>query len=327
MTYTNSAVLPVSPDEAFALITEPERLRRWQTVSAYVDLRAGGDYRWTVTPGNIAVGTFREVEPGKRLVFGWGWAGSDVLPPDASMVTVTIEPAEGGSKVTLVHEGLDEQQEKGHAEGWEHYLERLTKLTTTGDAGQDEWAWAPEELDPIRAAEAVLAVVQPVLRRLTPEDQPKPTPCAEFTAHDVGTHLLTSIEHLGAMAGATVTIPEQGGLENKVSLMTAEAVDAWRAIGLDGTVPGPGGSEMPAAFAAGILPVELMLHGWDLAQASGQEVHISDELVAYLRTLADGLVPGGRGRNFGPEVTAPDDATPMEKLAAFAGRTPLHTSS
>ena len=42
MTYTNTALLPVSPDEAFALITEPERLRRWQTVSAYVDLRAGG---------------------------------------------------------------------------------------------------------------------------------------------------------------------------------------------------------------------------------------------------------------------------------------------
>ncbi len=36
MTYTRTATLPVSPDEAFALITEPERLRRWMTVSAYV---------------------------------------------------------------------------------------------------------------------------------------------------------------------------------------------------------------------------------------------------------------------------------------------------
>ena len=40
--YTISAELPVSPDEAFALVTEPERLRRWKTVSATVDLRAGG---------------------------------------------------------------------------------------------------------------------------------------------------------------------------------------------------------------------------------------------------------------------------------------------
>ena len=49
MSFTKSVTLPVSPDEAFALVTQPERLRRWQTVSAYVDLRAGGAYRWTVS--------------------------------------------------------------------------------------------------------------------------------------------------------------------------------------------------------------------------------------------------------------------------------------
>ena len=89
------------------------------------------------------------------------------------------------------------------------------------------------------------------------------------------------------MAGATVTNPEQGGLENKVSVMTAQAVDAWRAVDLDSTVSGPGGHEMPASLAAGLLPFELLLHGWDLAQASGQELHISDELVAYVRSLGE----------------------------------------
>jgi uncharacterized protein YndB with AHSA1/START domain len=68
--FTKAVVLPVDIDEAFALITEPERLRRWQTVSTRVDLRVGGDYRWTITPGHVAAGTFREVEPGKRVVFG-----------------------------------------------------------------------------------------------------------------------------------------------------------------------------------------------------------------------------------------------------------------
>ena len=70
MTYTHAALLPVSPDEAFALITDPERIRRWQTVSAYVDLRAGGSYRWVITPGFTAAGTYQEVEPGTRIVFG-----------------------------------------------------------------------------------------------------------------------------------------------------------------------------------------------------------------------------------------------------------------
>jgi uncharacterized protein (TIGR03086 family) len=325
MSFTKTAELPVSPDEAFALLTEPERLRRWQTVSAYVDLRAGGDYRWTVSPGHVAAGTFREIEPGRRIVFGWGWLGSDDLPPDASTVTVILEPTDAGSKVTLIHEGLTEEQEKLHAEGWNHYFERLARLVVSGDAGPDEWAWAPEDLTPVTAAEAVLAAIAPVLRNLTPEDRAKPTPCEEFTAHDVGQHLLDSIAQLGAMAGGSVVNPEQGSLENRVAVTAAQAIDAWRLIDLDGTVPGPGG-DMPASFAATILPLELALHGWDLAQASGQEIRISDELVGYLRTAADGLVPGGRANgSFGPEVTAPDDATRFDRLAAFAGRTPTHT--
>ena len=302
MTYTKTVVLPVTPDEAFALITEPERLRRWQTVSAVVDLRAGGAYRWTVTPGHVAAGTFREVEAGRRIVFGWGWDDSADLPRDASTVTVTVEPAGAGSRVTLVHEGLNEEQSKAHAEGWDHYLERLERLATTGDAGPDEWAYAPEALKPVEAAEAALAVVQPILRNLTAEDRPKPTPCTDFTCHELVVHLFDSLARLGAMAGTTVTNPETGSLENKVSVMAGQAIDGWRTVDLDGNVTGPGGAEMPAAFLAGILPLELALHGWDLAQASGQRMHISDELVAYLSDLAESIVPGvgqvvrGRGR-------------------------------
>ncbi|MFC7450842.1 TIGR03086 family metal-binding protein [Rhodococcus daqingensis] len=323
MSYTKRAILPVSPDEAFALITEPERLRRWQTVSAVVDLRAGGSYQWTVTPGHIAAGTFREVEPGRRIVFGWGWDGSADLPYDGSTVTVTVEPTEGGSLVTLVHEGLTEEQARSHAEGWDHYFARLERLAATGDAGPDEWAYAPENLTPVVAAEAALAVLQPILRNLTAEDRPRPTPCAEFTCHELAEHLLTSLGQLGAMAGATVPDSAAGSLEDRVSTLAGRAIDAWRTVDLAGTVPGPGGVQMPASFAAGILPLELTLHGWDLAQGSGQSVHISDELVDYLRGLAEKIVPGGRGSSFADEATPAGDATAIDRLAAFSGRTPL----
>jgi uncharacterized protein (TIGR03086 family) len=320
---TKTAVLPVTPDEAFALITEPDRLRRWQAISAVVDLRAGGSYRWTVTPGHVATGTFHEVEPGRRIVFGWGWDGSADLPSDGSTVTVTVEPVEGGSLVTLVHDGLDEVQAKAHAEGWDHYFERLQRLAATGDAGPDEWAYAPESLTPIVAAEAALAVLQPILRNLTAADQPKPTPCQAFTCHELAEHLMASLTQLGAMAGATVTNLETGSLENKISVMAGETIDAWRKIDLAGTVAGPGGTPMPAAFLAGILPLELTLHGWDLAQGSGQRLHISDELVGYLIGLAEQIVPGGRGSSFAYEVTPGEDASPIDRLAAYAGRTPI----
>ena len=51
MTIEKTVLVPLSAEETFALLTEPERLRRWQLVSARMDLRAGGDFRWTVVPG------------------------------------------------------------------------------------------------------------------------------------------------------------------------------------------------------------------------------------------------------------------------------------
>ncbi|MGH3986054.1 MAG: TIGR03086 family metal-binding protein [Actinomycetes bacterium] len=323
MSFTKSVALPVSPDEAFALITEPERLRRWQTVTAVVDLRAGGGFRWTVNPGHVAVGTYREVEPGRRIVFGWGWEGSDELPPDASTVTLTVEPHDSGSLVTLVHEGLHGVQAARHAEGWNHYFQRLEKLAATGDAGQDEWSWLPEVLSPATAAEAALAALQPVLRNLTAEDRPRQTPCADFTCHDLAEHIFVSLRQLGAMAGSTVVDPEIGSLENRISAMAAQAIDVWRGVDPAGTVPGPGGRELPAEFAAGILPMELLVHGWDMAQGSGQILRVSDELVAYVRQIAGGVIEAGRGSSFTDEVSPRPEASAIDRLAAYAGRTPV----
>jgi uncharacterized protein (TIGR03086 family) len=322
MPITKTVQLPVDPDEAFALITQPERLRRWQAVSATVDLRVGGSYRWTVTPGHLAQGTFQEIVPGKQIVFGWGWPEDADLGPDASTVTITLEPNEAGTILTLTHEGLTAEQAVGHEEGWTHFLERLAKLATTGDAGQDEWAWAPETLDQFTAAEAALAAFQPVLRNLTAEDQPKQTPCAEFTCHSLAVHLFTSFLQLAGLAGGTATNPEEGRLENKISVMAGQAIDAWRARGLEGTVMA-GDRELPASFAAGILPVEILLHAWDMAQGSGQELKVSDEVVSYIATLAETIVPGGRGTSFGDEQPAPEGASALDRLAAFAGRTPI----
>jgi uncharacterized protein (TIGR03086 family) len=256
-------------------------------------------------------------------VFGWGWEGSADLPPDTSTVIVTVEPFERGSRVTLVHEGLNADQEASHAEGWNHFLDRLEKLAATGDAGADEWAWAPENLDPVIASDAVLAALQPVLRGVAEDDRGKPTPCADYTCQQLVEHLAQSLVQLGAMAGAVVSDEADGSLENRFSVLSARVIDGWRARGTEGSVPGPDGSDVPAEFIASILPLELALHGWDLAQASGQTLRLSDEVVAYLRELADSVVPAGRGRSFGPEVDPAPDAGALDRLAAFAGRLAL----
>ena len=260
-------------------------------------------------------------------MFGWGWEGDDDLPPDASTVTVTVEPADGGSRVTLVHEGLNDEQAAMHAEGWNHYFERLERLATTGDAGQDEWAWAPESLTPIMAAEAALAVLQPILRNLTAEDRPKPTPCTDFTCHELAEHLFGSLTQLGAMAGATVVNPERG-LPGEPGLRDGRTGHRRLARPSTSTAPcpAPAAHEMPAVVRApASCPIELVLHGWDLAQGSGQRLHISDELVAYVpRPGRDASYPAVAGvARSATRSPPPTDATALDRLAAYAGRTPI----
>jgi uncharacterized protein (TIGR03086 family) len=291
VTAEKTAFLPVPPDEAFALITEPDRLRRWKTIASRVDLRAGGEYRFTIVPGHVARGTYREIVPGERIVFGWGWEGAADLGPDASTVTVTLEPADGGTLVRLVHEGLTEEQAASHLEGWNHFFDRLERVATHGDAGPDEWSWVPQDLDELSSADATLAVLQRVLAPVTDVDREKPTPCKDFTVHQLAEHLFGTLAFVGGLAGIQVTRTPQPSLVAAVAEVAQQVNEAWAARGLEGTVTA-GDVEMPATVAVGILNLEYLVHAWDFAQATGQELHVSEEVAQYVHDLGEQIIPG-----------------------------------
>ena len=321
MTAEKTAILPVTTDEAFALLTDPDRLRRWKTVSARVDLRVGGEYRYTVVPGHVAAGTFTEVDPGRRIVFGWGWEGAPDLGPDASTVTITIEPVEGGTLVRLVHEGLTDEQAASHMEGWNHFFERLELAAAAGDAGPDDWAFAPAVLNQLTSADATLAVCQNVMRGISEEDLTTKTPCSEFTVTQLAEHLIGSLVGLGRMAGGDVTSADSGTLESRVAFVAQQAIEAWHQRGLEGAVK-LGDRDMPAALAASILSLELLIHAWDFAVATRQQVTVSDEVTSYVLELAKQVIsPQQRaGGSFAAEVAVGPDAHILERLIAFSGR-------
>jgi uncharacterized protein (TIGR03086 family) len=320
MTAEKSVLVPLDPDATFALLTEPERLRRWQAVTARVELRAGGEYRWTIVPGHTAAGTITEIEPGRRLVFTFGWEAGEDLPPGASTVTITLEPAEGGTSVRLVHSGLTPEQAVGHLEGWSHYLDRLVAAARQGDAGSDEWA-ASEPADPLTAAEASLAACQLVLRGLGPNDGSARTPCEKFTVDDLVEHLVTSLALLAKAAGAPELGVGVGSAEARVADVAQVTLETWRKRGLEGTVH-LGESEMPATLAADIVLLELLVHAWDFAVATGQSLSVDDKLSAYVLERARGVIaPQMRdGDAFAHEVEPGPDADNLARLAAFTGR-------
>ena len=320
MAFEKSVLVPLSADETFALITEPDRLRRWQVITARVDLRAGGDFRWTVIPGNSAAGTFTEVDPGRRVVFTWGWEGTAEMPPGASTVIITLEPAAGGTLVRLVHEGLAGDQEASHAAGWNHYLDRLVRAAAKGDAGADEWAAAPADLNPLAAAEATLATCQLVLRGVSEADYGKPTVCTEFDVTQLADHLIGSVTSLGTAAGTDVGPLDGTTLEARVAAAAQATLEAWHTRGLDGEVK-VGSHELPAGAALGILSLEFLVHAWDFAQATGQSVVVSDEVAQHVLGVARQLIsPEVRaGGSFADPAPDPD-ARILDRLVAFTGR-------
>jgi uncharacterized protein (TIGR03086 family) len=319
--FEKAVLVPLGPDETFALLTDPARLRRWQAVAARIDLRAGGEYRFTINPGHSAAGTVQEVEPGRRLRFTWGWEGDEALPPGASTVTITLEPAEGGTEVRLVHEGLTPEQAAGHAAGWDHYFGRLVAAARDGDAGPDPWGALPDPLDELSAAEAALASCERVLRDLAPDGGAAPTPCPEFTVDGLVDHLIGSLEALGAAAGASAVPASEGPHEQRVAAVAAAVLEAWRRRGTAGEVVLRGGA-VPAGLPVTILPVELLVHAWDFARASGQGLLIDERVAGYVLDLARALiVPELRSGNaFAAEIASGPDANNLERLVAFTGR-------
>jgi len=323
MSFERTVLLPVDADTAFNLLTNPERLRRWQTVANRVDLRTGGSFRFTMGPGHQASGTFTEIEPGKRLVFTWGWEGSEDVPPGDSTVFITLEPLEKGTAVTLRHEGLNAEQSSGHAEGWNHFLDRLKSFADSGEAVIDEWNAVPEPENPIISAEGSLAALQFALHNISEADLDMATPCAEFTVSQLLDHLVGSVSMIGGALGAAVSDDPSLAPEARIANLAQPTLEAFAARGVEGEID-LGFAVMPASVVAGILNLELLVHGWDFAQATGQSFEIHPGHAEYVLGLARKTVgPEQRiSGSFAEETVIAESSSSLDRLIAFTGRVP-----
>ncbi len=221
-------------EDAFAFITKPERLRRWQVVTAAIDLRIGGEYRYTVTPGNVAGGTVTEIEPGKRLAITWGWEHSDTVPVGASEVVIDLIPQDDKTLVRFTHSGLPESDAGGHAEGWNHYADRLAEAAA-GTLVADPWSVQRDAFDLLTAAEASWAHCATLLAGVGPEHRELQTPCADYDLHGLVEHLMHSLRGLTASAGGS--IPDEivaSSAEDSIGQAAELCLRAWRERGTEG---------------------------------------------------------------------------------------------
>lgn len=130
-----------TPEQVWPYLTDGSLWSRWQGVGATVEARPGGTYRMRMADGSEASGRVVEVEPLRRIAFTWGWTGAPfTLEPGSTTVEITLEPAEDGTLIRLVHRDLPSPLREPHAAGWEHYLGRLAAASSGADPGVDAGA-------------------------------------------------------------------------------------------------------------------------------------------------------------------------------------------
>jgi uncharacterized protein (TIGR03086 family) len=164
-----------------------------------------------------------------------------------------------------------------------------------------------------------------------------PTPCA-------GTSVAAMLDHLVgltvAFREAAEKVPQSGGPRADADNLPAD----WRTrlpLQLDGLVAAwqhptawegtteIAGMRMPAAAAAMVALNEVLVHGWDLAAATGQEYRADPVGAQACLEFGQGLAVGApevRDAMYGPVVPVPDEAPVFDRLLGQTGRDPAWTT-
>lgn len=195
---------------------------------------------------------------------------------------------------------------------------------------------SPTTIDLTPTARAVAALVTGV----RDGQLAAPTPCPEMS-------VATLLDHLHGLAGAfrdagTKTPPPGGSQPPQpdatrlvpdwrtgIPAVLDELAAAWTDPAAWTGMTEAGGLTLPGEVAGAVAVDELVLHGWDLAVATGQPFRPDDAAVAVCLQFTSSMsVPGqeeGRQGLFGPVVAWPDDAPPFERALGFSGRDPRWT--
>lgn len=161
------------------------------------------------------------------------------------------------------------------------------------------------------------------------EDWDAASPCEGWSALDVLAHVSGTMEKTRATTqsdgyggGPSAAAGAAGSAEviARWREAAAEALQAVEQADLDRVVTSPRG-EMPLRDALSLPISDATVHAWDLAAAGGRGLELPGELRSHTEALV-GSIPESalRASVFGPEVAAPADAGPTDRLMAFLGR-------
>ncbi|RLP80284.1 TIGR03086 family protein, partial [Micromonospora sp. BL4] len=137
-----------------------------------------------------------------------------------------------------------------------------------------------------------------VVRGIADDQLDLPTPCRDYVVRDLLNHLFEVVVNFQELA---VKRPVEWSAKpdhltddwrDRFETETRRLIAAWSDPStLEGVSPGMG---MPQTVVGGMALLDLTVHGWDLAAATGQAYEPAPEAVAELHGLVEQLGPTAR---------------------------------
>jgi uncharacterized protein (TIGR03086 family) len=180
----------------------------------------------------------------------------------------------------------------------------------------------PEPTSLYRAAtDRAVAVVEAVGH----DQLSRPTPCSDWTVQHLIDHLVGGAEYLLAAATGVDAVPSEGLLRADYRVCVERVLIALQCPGaMERVCASPLGFDWPVADAVAGTFMDVLIHTWDLARATGQDERLDDRLVEACVAMFLPEMPR-RGREagiVGPEVQLSAGASAQDRLLAAMGRTP-----
>jgi uncharacterized protein (TIGR03086 family) len=184
-------------------------------------------------------------------------------------------------------------------------------------------------MNPTEQLGYILPTLSALVDRIDPMQLNEPTPCDAFTLHDVLDHMIVlggsfAYWFRGEEAPEATAPPVYGRVPAaEFREVMDDLLDAVKSpTAMDRIIATPMG-EMPGETFARLVAFDGMVHGWDIARSAGLSYELPtcvvDAVDEFARTaITDEMRDGETFK--APKATGVD-ASPIDRIAAFSGRT------
>ena len=159
-----------------------------------------------------------------------------------------------------------------------------------------------------------------------------PTPCGDWDLRTLLNHTILWTSYSAERRAHGESVAEElmnkdftadPGFREDYARQIGQAVRAWSAPEAWAGTRNVMGDATPAADVGAMLLMEVGLHGWDVARATGQEFTVDDRTAEALEDVVSAQAELFRKyQGFADAVEPPKDATAFERALTLSGRDP-----